>query len=185
MVFFCLVYTESSEYMVFSICFDPLSVSGVQENGQISIKTGSGRATCDAMHILPDFCGMEDFFTTTQEAEPADPISVSLSPTDGFQSGGMNDGTPDKCTSTDALNIGFLLDESGSINSGEWGLITQFVERIISFDVSPESYVSLWEFASLPGYKQFLDWTGPKKDEENISDYQYLLKIYNVFIYTC
>eukprot|EP00486_Rosalina_sp_Unknown_P002013 CAMPEP_0201566068 /NCGR_PEP_ID=MMETSP0190_2-20130828/5602_1 /ASSEMBLY_ACC=CAM_ASM_000263 /TAXON_ID=37353 /ORGANISM="Rosalina sp." /LENGTH=341 /DNA_ID=CAMNT_0047984299 /DNA_START=74 /DNA_END=1096 /DNA_ORIENTATION=+ len=116
---------ESSEYMVFSMCFDASSVSGLQQSGEISIKTGSGRSTCDAMDILPNFCGDD-------EDSAGDPVEATLTPTTTAESGGVNDPdtpTPSaaptyiECSSTDALNIGFLLDESGSIDNNEWDTI--------------------------------------------------------------
>jgi len=57
------------------------------------------------------------------------------------------------------MNIAFLMDESGSVDSGEWDIITEFVDRIATYDVSGASYVSLFEYASLPVFTQFLDWT--------------------------
>lgn len=135
-------------------------------NGQISIKTGSGRSSCDAIDILPNFCNDDQDLTTTIAAiSPPEmtPGQVSEAPVNTEES---RDNEL-QCTSIDALNIGFLLDESGSIDSTEWDIITNAVQRIIENDISPESYVSLWEFASLPGFKQFLDWTGPRKDEED------------------
>ena len=64
------------------------------------------------------------------------------------------------CDTEDALNIAFLMDESGSVDSAEWDVMTNFVDRIATFDVAGPSYVSLFEYASLPAFKQFLDWTG-------------------------
>jgi len=63
------------------------------------------------------------------------------------------------CDTDDAMNIAFLMDESGSVDSEEWGIITEFVDRIATYDVSGKSYVSLFEYASLPVFTQFLDWT--------------------------
>jgi len=63
------------------------------------------------------------------------------------------------CDTDDALNIAFLLDESGSVDEEEWAVITQFVDRVATFDVAGPSYVSLFEYASLPAFTQFLDWT--------------------------
>eukprot|EP00484_Ammonia_sp_Unknown_P007650 CAMPEP_0197072858 /NCGR_PEP_ID=MMETSP1384-20130603/210307_1 /TAXON_ID=29189 /ORGANISM="Ammonia sp." /LENGTH=683 /DNA_ID=CAMNT_0042511679 /DNA_START=46 /DNA_END=2097 /DNA_ORIENTATION=- len=63
------------------------------------------------------------------------------------------------CDSDDALNVAFILDESGSVDETEWGVITDFVDRVTQYDLSPISYVSLFEYASLANYDQFLDWT--------------------------
>lgn len=57
------------------------------------------------------------------------------------------------------MNIAFLLDESGSVDQSEWSVILQFVDRIVTFDVANDSYVSLFEYASLVAYSQFLEWT--------------------------
>ncbi len=66
---------------------------------------------------------------------------------------------PPICNTTDAFNIAFLLDESGSISSEEWEIAINFIDRLIQYHLSPPSYVSLWEYASLHAFKQFLDWT--------------------------
>lgn len=63
------------------------------------------------------------------------------------------------CQSVDELNVVFILDESGSVDEAEWKVITDFVDRIIQYDLSPNSFVSLYEYASLPNFEQFLDWT--------------------------
>jgi len=63
------------------------------------------------------------------------------------------------CTTDDALNIAFLMDESGSVSKDQWDLMVALVERVATYDVADTSYVSLFEFASLPTFTQFLDWT--------------------------
>ena len=69
------------------------------------------------------------------------------------------------CNSTDAYNVAFLLDESGSVSRDEWDVIRSFVTRIIEDDVSDDSYVALYEYASLVSFDRFLDFTGPKSSE--------------------
>jgi len=71
--------------------------------------------------------------------------------------------------SNDSLNIAFLMDDSGSVNEEQWGLMTAFVDRIATFDVAGPSYVSLFEFHSLPGFRQFLDWTPVETGKDDIS----------------
>jgi len=126
---------------IFSLCFDASSsyVSGTQENGEIEISVGDDIITCDVPDILPDFCG----------STPSPTFS--------------------DCDTDDALNIAFLLDESGSIDRSEWKVITDFVDRVISFDIASTSYVSLFEYGSKKAYKQFLDFT-PVTDTSVFSD---------------
>ena len=63
------------------------------------------------------------------------------------------------CDTDDALNIAFLMDKSSSVDVDEWDVLTAFVDRVASFDIAGPSYVSLFEYASLPDFRQFLDWT--------------------------
>jgi len=48
-------------------------------------------------------------------------------------------------------------------------VIKQFVDRIASFDVAGPSYVSLFEYGSLPAYTQFLGWTSVETGSAAIS----------------
>jgi len=73
------------------------------------------------------------------------------------------------CATDDALNIAFLLDESGSVDTDEWDVIKTFVDGIATFDVVGPSYVSLFEYASLPAYTQFLTWTSVETGQNAIS----------------
>ncbi len=50
----------------------------------------------------------------------------------------------------------FLVDESGSVSSDEWEFMTDFVDRVIQFDISTESSVALWEYASKQSFEQFV-----------------------------
>merc|ERR1719295_4972 len=74
------------------------------------------------------------------------------------------------CDTDDALNIVFLMDESGSVDSDEWDIIVNFVDRIATYDVAGPSYVSLFEYASLPAFTQFLDWTPVETGKDDISN---------------
>ena len=67
--------------------------------------------------------------------------------------------TYEVCDTNDSLNIGFLMDESGSVSSDEWDVMVEFVSRIATYDVAGPSYVALWEYASLVAFDQFLDFT--------------------------
>merc|ERR1719295_2087918 len=73
------------------------------------------------------------------------------------------------CDTDDALNIVFLMDESGSVDSDEWDIIVNFVDRIATYDVAGPSYVSLFEYASLPAFTQFLDWTPVSTGSDDIT----------------
>merc|ERR1719361_2391413 len=73
------------------------------------------------------------------------------------------------CDTNDSLNIGFLMDESGSVSSSEWDVMVDFVKRIATFDVAGPSYVSLWEFASLVAFDHFLDFTKVDNDRSGIT----------------
>jgi uncharacterized protein YegL len=73
------------------------------------------------------------------------------------------------CDTDDALNIAFLMDESGSVDEDEWDIITSFVDRIATFDVSGSSYVSLTEYASKVGYDNFLNWTSIADDSAAVT----------------
>jgi len=73
------------------------------------------------------------------------------------------------CDTDDAFNIAFLLDESGSVSTDEWDVIKTFVDRIATFDVAGPSFVSLFEYASLPAYTQFLGWTSVETGAAAIS----------------
>jgi len=46
-----------------------------------------------------------------------------------------------------------------AVDEAEWDIITSFVDRIATYDVSGDSYVSLFEYASLVGFQNFLNWT--------------------------
>eukprot|EP01084_Bolivina_argentea_P278904 476689_1 len=59
------------------------------------------------------------------------------------------------CSSNEALDIIFLMDESGSIDENEWGIIVNFVNRLIEYDVNDNSYVSLFEYSSTTKFQQF------------------------------
>lgn len=48
-------------------------------------------------------------------------------------------------------------------------MIVSFVDRIATYDVAGPSYVSLFEYASLPGYSQFLDWTDVETGKDTIT----------------
>ena len=74
------------------------------------------------------------------------------------------------CDTDDALNIAFLMDESGSVDKDEWVVMTNFVDRIVSFDIADPSYVSLFEYASLPDFKQFLVWTGIETGKDAVTE---------------
>ena len=45
-----------------------------------------------------------------------------------------------------------------------------FVDRIATFDVAAASYVSLFEYASLPAFRQFLDWTPVATGSDDITN---------------
>lgn len=55
------------------------------------------------------------------------------------------------------------------MSTDEWDVIKQFVDRIASFDVAGPSYVSLFEYGSLPAYTQFLGWTSVETGSAAIS----------------
>jgi len=74
------------------------------------------------------------------------------------------------CDTNDTMNIAFLMDESGSVDSDEWDIIVSFVDRIATFDVAGASYVSLFEYASLVAFTQFLDWTPVESGRDDISN---------------
>lgn len=61
------------------------------------------------------------------------------------------------------------MDESGSVDSDEWDVIVTFVDRIATYDVAGASYVSLFEYASLPAFTQFLDWTPIESGRDDIT----------------
>lgn len=73
------------------------------------------------------------------------------------------------CDTNDSLNIGILMDESGSVSSSEWDVMVDFVKRIATYDFAGPSYVSLWEFASLVAFDQFLDFTPVDDDRSGIT----------------
>ena len=74
------------------------------------------------------------------------------------------------CNTDDALNIAFLMDESGSVDKDEWVVMTNFVDRIVSFDIADPSYVSLFEYASLPDFNQFVGWTGIETGKDAVTE---------------
>ena len=73
------------------------------------------------------------------------------------------------CQENDTLNIGFLMDESGSVESAEWDVMVEFVSRIATYDLAGQSYVALWEFASLVAFDQFLDFTKIEDDRDGVT----------------
>ena len=62
------------------------------------------------------------------------------------------------------------MDESGSVSSDEWDVMVDFVSRVATYDVAGESYVALWEFASLVAFDQFLDFTQIEDDRDGVTD---------------
>jgi len=64
-----------------------------------------------------------------------------------------------KCETADQLDIGFLMDESGSVSAEEWEELKDFVKLVIAQDISQDSYVALWEYASYPAWTQFAEWS--------------------------
>jgi hypothetical protein len=74
-----------------------------------------------------------------------------------------------ECASDDALNIAFVMDESGSVSSAQWDLMKTFVDRIATYDVAGPSFVSVFKYASLPAYTQFLDWTSVETGRDDIT----------------
>ena len=73
------------------------------------------------------------------------------------------------CQENDTLNIGFLMDESGSVSSAEWDVMVEFVSRIATYDLAGQSYVALWEYASLVAFDQFLDFTKIQDDRNGVT----------------
>jgi len=74
------------------------------------------------------------------------------------------------CDTDDALNIGFLMDESGSVSSDEWDVVTEFVARIATYDVAGPSYVALWEFASKPTFQTLLNFTHVSHHRHSVAE---------------
>mmetsp|Transcript_6336 Transcript_6336/g.10454 ORF Transcript_6336/g.10454 Transcript_6336/m.10454 type:complete len:524 (+) Transcript_6336:98-1669(+) len=75
------------------------------------------------------------------------------------------------CETDVSLNIAFLLDESGSIDENEWEIVTDFVSTVIDMDLADNSYVALYEYASLAAFQKLLDFTAvPATDRTSISD---------------
>lgn len=69
------------------------------------------------------------------------------------------------------MDFAFILDGSGSISKTNWGLIKEFVKRIISgFDVSPGgSHFALLEYSSEPKvYLRFNDLTDAQLNGVNV-----------------
>eukprot|EP01084_Bolivina_argentea_P119565 211975_1 len=60
-----------------------------------------------------------------------------------------------ECTSDVALDIIFLMDESGSIGENEWQTMVSFVKRVIRDDINDASYVSLVEYGSISDFNVF------------------------------
>jgi len=51
-----------------------------------------------------------------------------------------------------------------------WDVIVSFVDRIATYDVAGPSYVSLFEYASLPAFTQFLDWTPIATGKDDVTN---------------
>jgi hypothetical protein len=66
---------------------------------------------------------------------------------------------PPECARDAALDIAFLLDESGSIDAVEWQTMIDFVAQLIRRDINDASYVSLMEYANQEDFDQFLAFT--------------------------
>ena len=62
------------------------------------------------------------------------------------------------------------MDESQSVASFEWDVMVDFVSRIATYDVAGESYVALWEYASLVAFQQILDFTEIQDDRSGVTD---------------
>ena len=94
---------------------------------------------------------------TTEPTTAAPSVQPSVAP------------TYEVCNTNDSLNIGFLMDESGSVSSDEWDVMVEFVSRIATYDVAGPSYVALWEFASLVAFDQFLEFTEVSMDRSGVT----------------
>merc|ERR1719379_1917888 len=77
--------------------------------------------------------------------------------------------TYEVCDTNDTLNIGFLMDESGSVSEEEWDVMVEFVSRIATYDVAGASYVALWEFASLVAFNNFQWFTEIADDRSGVT----------------
>jgi len=134
----------------------------------------SCRSGCDSYYALcletpgcawdssDSLCGSTDGMQEAScciAASDVEPTTLAPSPAPTFP----------QCATNDALNIAFLLDESGSVSEEEWSVITTFVDRVATYDVAGPSYVSLFEYASLPAYTQFLEWTSLETGGAQIS----------------
>ena len=103
---------------------------------------------------------------TTDPTEVPTSIRTTLEPTTPSPTTAMPSIAPTytECSTEDALNIAFLMDESGSVSYDDWQQVLQFVERIYTYDISPLSYVALYEYASLAAWTELVSFTGPKSN---------------------
>lgn len=176
----------AEESRLFSVCFDGNRVGGTRSkgDGEFAIGFGGGNRVvrCSAPDILPDICEVDSTTPAPVTPAPVTPAPVSAAPTTPapvtpapvtpapVTAQPSAAPTYVACATDDAFNIAFVLDESGSVDSTEWGVILQFVERIATFDVAGPSYVSLFEYASLVAFTQFLDWTNLATGEAAIAN---------------
>ena len=74
------------------------------------------------------------------------------------------------CDTNDGLNVALLLDESGSIDNDEFNELLHFVDNIITYHLSPVSFVSVFEYASLAAFTQLINWQiiGDSSNRANI-----------------
>eukprot|EP00486_Rosalina_sp_Unknown_P003522 CAMPEP_0201571890 /NCGR_PEP_ID=MMETSP0190_2-20130828/14876_1 /ASSEMBLY_ACC=CAM_ASM_000263 /TAXON_ID=37353 /ORGANISM="Rosalina sp." /LENGTH=287 /DNA_ID=CAMNT_0047997041 /DNA_START=50 /DNA_END=910 /DNA_ORIENTATION=+ len=88
-----------TDFVIFSACFDSSYVDGTRDDGIIEISQGNNLYTCDIPNILPNFCGAVSSATDNPTTTSAPSIT---------------------CDSDDAMNIAFVMDESGSVDTDEW-----------------------------------------------------------------
>eukprot|EP01083_Nonionella_stella_P077786 212566_1 len=174
--------SESSSFdggdpIVFSLCFDASIVGGTQHTAPIEIQLGDHIFTCDLRNMLPDLCGnlleptCSPTHGPTMDTVPPTPgptlpptldtDSPSSAPTLATAAPSLSPSIApvySVCATNDAWNIAWLLDESGSVAEPDWLNSLEFVDRIMQYDVPPDSSSTLFEFASYPGFEQFLDW---------------------------
>jgi len=57
-------------------------------------------------------------------------------------------GDQNDCTTTADYNVQFIIDESGSVGAGGYALSVDFVQNLISNDISPNAPISIFEFST-------------------------------------
>eukprot|EP00483_Globobulimina_turgida_P002289 UN02291 len=125
-----------------------------------SAPDGTEQSTTGIAAVTDDICNTKNpsFHPTKQPTSaPTDPTPFCTLP---------------PCITDIALDIAFLIDDSGSVNDDEFKVMIDFIKHLIVRDINAVSYVSLYSYSDMTDFKQLADFT-----EKDVVGEAYLLNV--------